>query len=892
MFNWYDRRRSAKSSPGKATSHSIRDQLADPKTMLATYKGQEFISFKTVKRLLTTEQILENVLRDQQDGPALVERLGQDISAIENSRMLFAVLLLAHLEQYYPRLLSNDIRDEALFDEDFCQVAQLPDIHKDSLRANRNRFGAVLHQGRRPVISKDVVLPFLERNQENYGSYGTIYKVEPASGHLRASDEVVQHLDHRIVAEKVIRPSDLVVGDQDEWERLCREAITLEKRQHPNIVPLLASYFQESVESKTDIKTLHLIFPWADMDLKQWMACAPTQNSTEDAQVRIGLYRQIYALVSGLSYLHRVIAGEFTSHHDIKPKNILVFGREFKLADFGNSHLRPSDLGSETGKDPLGTYEYRPPEYWNDHGHKANKRHGRAFDAWAIGCVIIELAILIVYGWDLQEVAGFRKARLENPNKERPTLPQDDNSFHNNKIIVDEWVKKIKRDGSRRVIDLLVVAEGLMAEDPRSRLYSWEAELDLYTIYDVDADRPKRLERNALRVQRPPRKIPNGTSTPLHRAAQRKDSDRVKDLLENDWPLFVQDRAGQTPADIIDQNSTSMMNISFEPCQLYFGNSKSIKERNGEENAFFDYLRQDNVEQVEILLKTDMSPMIADDEGHTATYWVTVNGSISMLELLLNFVEKGQLRRRDGKTELTPLQAAASKGYADKTEVLIKHYLSNKCLPNAEEPYASDIEDRTLSGKTALFLAVERGQVATTKVLLAYEAQVFTRCKLGSTPIHAIASAEEIDRSEDVLERLLNVEEAAQCMEHKNRFGETPIALALSHQNFGCFRLLKEKGATIHVVNNQGENLLHIMARTGHYAIMEQFIDEFEPTEFGAQDHMKATPSMIAEKFQNRECLLLLDRRWSRPTNRGGLSSPVQIANEEPNFYTLRGGEP
>ncbi|KAL8705252.1 MAG: hypothetical protein Q9201_001631 [Fulgogasparrea decipioides] len=889
MFTWYGHERSVRSSPGKATSQSVRNQLVDPKTMLRTYEGQGFVSFETVKRILTTEHILENVLRDQQDSPALVERLRRDIPAIENSRILFAVLLLAGLEQYYTELLSNGIKDEALFDEDsfkaFCQHARLRDIHKDSLRAHRNRFGAVLHQGRRPVISKGVVLPYLERSKKNNGSYGTIYKVKSAPGHLRAFDETS-------VAEKVIRPSDLGVGNREEWNRLCREAITLEKRQHPNITPLLASYFKESEESETDIKTLHLIFPWADMDLKTWMACGPTQNSAEDAPIRIDLYRQIYALVSGLSYLHREIAGEFTSHHDIKPNNILVFGREFKLADFGNSHLRPLDVGSDTGRDPLGTYEYHPPEYWKDHGFRANKRHGRAFDAWAIGCVIIELAILIFHGWDSQHIEQFRKARLENHAKDRPMLLQDDSSFHNNQNIVDKWVEEIKYNGSKRVTDLISVAEGLMAKDPRSRLYTWEAELDLYLIYHIDADRPKRLERNALCVQRPPRKIPNGTSTPLHRAAQRKDCDRVKDLLEHGWPFFVQDRGGQTPADIIAQDPNVMAKACLETYGLYFESGKCIKATNQKENDFFDHLRQNNMEQVEILLKEGISPTITDDEGHTATHLVTVNGNTRMLELLLNFVDRSQLRRRDRKMGLTPLQAAASKGYADKTEVLINYHLNNKYSANAKKDYAPDIEGRTLDGKTALFLAVERGHLSATDVLMAYEAQLFTQCQLGNTPIHAIASAEEVDKTEGVLERLLNVEEAAQCLEHRNHLGETPIALALSRQNFGCFRLLKEKGATIHIVNNKGENLLHIMARKGHHAFMEQYINEFEPTELTAQDHEKATPWMIAKKFQNRECLALLESRHLGLTDRGALRNSIQIANEQPNFYTLEAGEP
>ncbi|KAL8774904.1 MAG: hypothetical protein Q9194_003908 [Teloschistes cf. exilis] len=256
------------------------------------------------------------------------------------------------------------------------------------------------------------VVPASKAKKDN-GSLGVIYNNVVAPGYLGHVDS---HSASRVVAEKEIRPKDYRVGEQEEWDRLSREAITLLKRQHPKIVPLLASYFLEAEESERDLKTLHLIFPWADMDLATWMDHTPTPTSTEE-DLRRNIYRQVYALVDALSYLHQEIAEEITSHHDIKPSNILVFGREFKLADFGKTHIRPSYLGSQTGNNVLGTYEYQPPEYWTDSGVKADLRHGRAFDAWAMGCVIIELTRLNVYGWSSEKVSQFRKARLENSTK-------------------------------------------------------------------------------------------------------------------------------------------------------------------------------------------------------------------------------------------------------------------------------------------------------------------------------------------------------------------------------------------------------------------------------------------------------------------------------------------
>ena len=219
---------------------------------------------------------------------------------------------------------------------------------------------------------------------------------------------------------------------QDDWERLFREVQTLQKRRnHPNIIPLLASYTLETDESGHSVKTLHLLFPLAEMDLADWMTKPQIPSnvarlSKQDRQAY--LYRSIYELASSISYLHRDVGGMVTAHHDLKPRNILVVKDKLKIADFGHSHLRPIIDGSATeGVSGLGTYEYQPPEYWNQDGSRAQVKHGRAFDVWAVGCIVIELVILVVHDWQSEMVTKFRNERKNNPNRDRksPASVQD-----------------------------------------------------------------------------------------------------------------------------------------------------------------------------------------------------------------------------------------------------------------------------------------------------------------------------------------------------------------------------------------------------------------------------------------------------------------------------------
>jgi serine/threonine protein kinase len=266
---------------------------------------------------------------------------------------------------------------------------------------------------------------------------------------------------------------------QGDWKRLFREVKTLQKRSnHPNIIPLLASYTLETDESGHYVKTLHLLFPLAEMDLADWMRKPQipfnmVRLSKQERQAY--LYRSIYALVSGISYLHREVDGIFTAHHDLKPRNILVVDDRLKIADFGHSHLRPVIEGSTTeGASGLGTYEYQPPEYWNPDGSRAQFRHGRAFDVWAMGCIIVELATLIVHEWQSGMVTKFGNERTKNPNKDRisPGSVQDgsDVSFHNNLIVVKDWVGRLKDcGGSHRLNEVLDIAAGMLAPKPKNR---------------------------------------------------------------------------------------------------------------------------------------------------------------------------------------------------------------------------------------------------------------------------------------------------------------------------------------------------------------------------------------------------------------------------------------
>ena len=604
------------------------------------------------------------------------------------------------------------------------------------------------------------------------------------------------------------------------------------------------------MESEVAVATLHLIFPFAEMDLAEWMIRPQPPawlQGRPKPKRRAYLYRSIYALVSGLSFLHREKDGIITTHHDLKPRNILVIGQELYIADFGRSHLRPLAKGSETeATSGLGTYEYHPPEYWEEDGSRAQVKHGRAFDVWSMGCIIIEIAILIVYGWEAEKVTQFRNQRRDNPQKGRHMLADrhtPDDSFHNNWAVVEDWIHQLQiEDGSQKLKSTLNVTVQMMTQTRGSRLYTWEAELDLYNIQQPDDDRVTRLEKGALCVQPPPQeKILNGTQTPLHRAAQNGDLERLVQLFEAKWSLFVQDHEGLTALDVFNQSQDPYFCNALRARLAPKTPEKATNEKHGQK--LLQAATRGQVDVVRDLLAQGVGAMFVDDQGRSALFKAVAHGQSSVAGYLLRAKGKELLRLKEIPWGDTPLHKAASLGHTTIMEQLLA--------------YSPDIEDQQKEGKTALFLAAEWSREEAVEVLLDHGAQTFTQRDLKGTPLHTAVKSNEIE----VLKRLLKAHDAGKCLEHKNVWGDTPLWLALYHNHPEYAQILLDQGASLHVANNEGNTVLHVAVMKGFYDFLEENICQFCRDDIESRNRWNDTPLMIAQKQEKHRFVELFTRR-------------------------------
>lgn len=500
---------------------------------------------------------------------------------------LFSVLVLIGLEQYIIEFLKGGLTDESF---PIYHAEELSFLKDDTCRLNFLReqwtVPPLLVRNRHLELLRECALPFVHKELSNNGSFGMIYKVKVADGHLSGYSSVSS-------AMIILRPSltfkqrdflalkTIVKREDESYDVVMREMETLRNRGHRNIVPLLASFTATALESDFQTRSLNMLFPYADMNMEEWMTLNQTPSWLKGkgwSDQRSFLYKSLYDILSGLAYLHREIDGMVTSHHDLKPRNILVVGETFMICDFGRAHLMPLDQGSETeGRSGLGTFAYHPPEYWNDDGTRASMSHGRAFDVWAMGCIMIEVVVLIAYGWEsgmLKKFKGERSALLDEERRfTRGHHGGHDDSFHNSIPVIRDWLSLLQQNESHMLRETLRIAIQMLRASPQNRIYSWEAKLDMYELLYPDAKRSEALEEGKAHIQKPSQKKDiDDRPTPLHRASDRGNLDRVTTLLKAGWSPRIRDDFGHTPYDLAERNGHQ------EICDILSHASSTYKE--------------------------------------------------------------------------------------------------------------------------------------------------------------------------------------------------------------------------------------------------------------------------------------------------------------------------
>lgn len=286
-------------------------------------------------------------------------------------------------------------------------------------------------------------LPYIEEELLGSGSFGRVYKVKIARGHIED-----RHTDEVSNKEKWVARKDYIVKSQPEDP-------DVETRVEGNIMKMILSASKTCENILENLGTLNiespkatysLFMPLAICDLGAYMK-KDGPAAQRDAKSRAGLIRSAMGLATGLRFLHdemqtpdleRVVC----YHMDLKPSNILIFrdansgseqGSEpryiWKLSDFGMSKVkirhqnrreeerdisswfrnrREMDQNSLSGtQNRRGQGTYQPPESF-----PSGKFMNTKSDVWSLGCVLSVFFSYLEHGKDA--IADYQTDRLKD----------------------------------------------------------------------------------------------------------------------------------------------------------------------------------------------------------------------------------------------------------------------------------------------------------------------------------------------------------------------------------------------------------------------------------------------------------------------------------------------
>ncbi|KAF5928382.1 hypothetical protein HPG69_014987 [Diceros bicornis minor] len=234
---------------------------------------------------------------------------------------------------------------------------------------------------------------------------------------------------------------------------------------------------------------------------------------------------------------------------------------------------------------------------------------------------------------------------------------------------------------------------------------------------------------------------------------------------------------------------------------------------------------------LEFLLDNGADPSLRDRQGYTAVHYAAAYGNRQNLELLLE-MSFNCLEDVESTIPVSPLHLAelvrgllleSPHGPQEQSGGRVPsciHWLpaplqayNGHCeaLKTLAETLVNlDVRDH--KGRTALFLATERGSTECVEVLTAHGASALIKERRRKwTPLHAAAASGHTDS----LHLLIDSGERADITDVMDAYGQTPLMLAIMNGHVDCVHLLLEKGSTADAADLRGRTALHRGAVTG-----------------------------------------------------------------------------
>ncbi|CAD5116603.1 DgyrCDS5478 [Dimorphilus gyrociliatus] len=305
--------------------------------------------------------------------------------------------------------------------------------------------------------------------------------------------------------------------------------------------------------------------------------------------------------------------------------------------------------------------------------------------------------------------------------------------------------------------------------------------------------------------------------------------------------------------------------------------------------------RFNRVETVRHLIKCGADINLSNDKGSTPLHWAIRHGYKSVIRLLLDTAEADVNKERkvglvtclvlasalgDEPTVRDLLKHGASVNTRIRGKETAIHYAAARGYSNVVEAlleHGADVDAVNDLGETALMVAVEANRTRTTAVLLRNKALIDIENKEGITPWHH--AMKPVD---DNLLKLLIHFYRDQSGKLVLRDGvKTPLHIAAMCGKIEKIKCLMENGASLHVLDENGNCLLHSAARADQAAFIQNVL-EIDESLANKQNFNGETPLHVAAKLGNEESVKILMRKCKMSKKNKLGESALHVAVKSP----------
>ncbi|XP_071111901.1 serine/threonine-protein phosphatase 6 regulatory ankyrin repeat subunit B-like [Haliotis cracherodii] len=271
----------------------------------------------------------------------------------------------------------------------------------------------------------------------------------------------------------------------------------------------------------------------------------------------------------------------------------------------------------------------------------------------------------------------------------------------------------------------------------------------------------------------------------------------------------------------------------------------------------------------DLLVGEEADVSLVDDDGNNVLHVACLEGHVDMVKYVLS--QKVADINSRGQYGRTPLMVAAEKGLRQVFDLLVgeeadvslvddnrDNILHVTCLGGHVDMVkyvlsqkVADIHSRGNYGRTPLMMAAEKGHRQVFDLLVTQGADV----TLVDDDRHNILHVASLGGHVDIVKYVL-LQKVAD-INSRGRYGWTPLMVAAQKGHRQVFDLLVTQGADVSLVDDDGNNVLHVACLEGHVDIVKYVLSQ-KVADINSRGRYGSTPLMVAAQKGHRQVFDLL----------------------------------